>query len=341
MSDSVNGLRVEGGAVLRYVEHSDRAGLRLAIAHTVMRHSLRPVIERFVDSLRVVHGWGLPIDWWSSPVAFCADLAARFIRIPVGTHVEPIDLAGHKAELVRAANVPTPAPCALLLLHGGGYMAGGLASHRRMAAYLSAAANAEVLVVDYLLLARGGTITDATAAGVAGYEHLLGRGYEAGNIVLAGDSVGGHQAFLVALKLPRLGLPTPAGLVGMAPLLNLDHTAKIAHHNADRDPMVPDNGYWLFDRFLGTGLIPENSPVAADLAGLPPVLLHYGSTEVLLADGELMTERLAAAGVPVILKIWHKAIHEFQLAADLFPEARASLDEIGVFARTVVRDVSE
>ncbi len=71
---------------------------------------------------------------------------------------------------------------------------------------------------------------------------------------------------------------------------------------------------------------PLASPLYADLAGLPPLLIHVGADEVLLDDSTRLAERARAAGVPVELKIWPVVPH-------LVPEARQSLRESAAFLR--------
>ncbi len=67
------------------------------------------------------------------------------------------------------------------------------------------------------------------------------------------------------------------------------------------------------------------------LADMPPTLIHVGSREILMADAELMANRLVAAGVPCDLTVWDRQVHVFQAAASWVPEARAAIGEIGAF----------
>jgi acetyl esterase/lipase len=78
---------------------------------------------------------------------------------------------------------------------------------------------------------------------------------------------------------------------------------------------------------------PLASPLYADLAGLPPLLIHVGEGEVLRDDSTRLAERARAAGVPVELKIWPVVPHAWQLAPHLIPEGRASLQEASEFLR--------
>jgi len=76
---------------------------------------------------------------------------------------------------------------------------------------------------------------------------------------------------------------------------------------------------------------PLASPYYADLAGLPPLLLHVSDAEVLLDDSVRLEEKARKAGVSVHLKVWHGLPHVWQGFVPFIPEARRSLDEIAAF----------
>ena len=80
---------------------------------------------------------------------------------------------------------------------------------------------------------------------------------------------------------------------------------------------------------------PIPSPVDADLRGLGPFLLQVGSEEALRPDSELMAERLAAAGVPVRLQVFDRAVHVFQAFAFSNPDARRAVRELTEFVKSV------
>ena len=78
----------------------------------------------------------------------------------------------------------------LLYLHGGAYIAGSPGTHRHLAAALSEAAGARVILPDYRL-APEHPFPAALDDAVAIYGHLLTTGYEPNEIAVAGDSAGG------------------------------------------------------------------------------------------------------------------------------------------------------
>ena len=81
---------------------------------------------------------------------------------------------------------------------------------------------------------------------------------------------------------------------------------------------------------------PLVSPLYADLAGLPPLLIQVGESEVLLDDSQRLTERAKRCGVEVSLEVWPEMIHVWQLFAAILPEARQAIERIGAFIRAHV-----
>ena len=68
--------------------------------------------------------------------------------------------------------------------------------------------------------------------------------------------------------------------------------------------------------------------VSAD--GLPPMLVHAGTDEVLRDDAVRIGELASAAGVDVRVEIYPRMWHVWQLFLSL-PQARESPDDVGAF----------
>ena len=65
---------------------------------------------------------------------------------------------------------------------------------------------------------------------------------------------------------------------------------------------------------------PLASPLYADYAGLPPLLLQVGDAEVLLADTTRVTEKARAAGVDVVEEVWDEMFQVWHQFAPMLPE---------------------
>jgi len=76
---------------------------------------------------------------------------------------------------------------------------------------------------------------------------------------------------------------------------------------------------------------PLASPLLADLSGLPPMLVHAGSDEVLLDDAVALVEAAKAAGVAAQLEIWPGMIHVWHMFHAMLPEAIAAIEALSRF----------
>ncbi|MDR3487978.1 MAG: alpha/beta hydrolase, partial [Bradyrhizobium sp.] len=92
----------------------------------------------------------------------------------------------------------------------------------------------------------------------------------------------------------------------------------------------------LAKNYLGEGGNPRDplvSPLYADLAGLPPLLIQVGDRETVLADSTMFADRARAAGVDVELQVWDGMIHVFQMFGEELLEAHRAIALIGEFLK--------
>lgn len=281
------------------------------------------------------------VPHWPWPFGL-VDFVARALLPSPGTVRATVGLPNASAQLVRAPGV-LPADGrrrVVLYMHGGGFMTCGVNSHSRISVALSKFADSPVLVVDYRLIPKH-TIGMAIDDCYDGYRWLRLRGYEPEQIVLAGDSAGGYLAMSLAQRLQAEG-ETPAALVAISPLLQLEQDPKCAHPNIYTDAMFPPKAFEalvaLVARAAARNIVdgqPEGvyEPLDHIEPGLPRTLIHVSGSEVLLHDARLAARRLAAAGVPTEVRVWPGQIHDFQMAAPVVPEATRSLRQIGEYIR--------
>lgn len=229
---------------------------------------------------------------------------------------------------------------AILYLHGGGYCIGSIATHRRLAGELGRAAGSRVLSLDYRLGPEH-PYPAAVEDAVAGYHFLLDQGFAPGRIGIAGDSAGGGLTVATLLALRDSGTPLPAGAATLSPWLDLTQSGDSQATKAAEDPMVQKA---QLDRFAAAYLgasdasAPHASPLFADLTGLPPILVHVGTAEVLLDDSLRFGERARAAGADVEVEVYEDMIHVWHAFEAFLPEARDALAKLGAFFRRVQAD---
>jgi len=247
--------------------------------------------------------------------------------------LEPIDTNGIAAEWSLA---PGSDPSKVLLFfHGGGYCSGSIVSHRGMVTEAGRAARARTLAVGYRLAPEHpfpAAIEDARSA----YRFLLDQGIAPSKIVIGGDSAGGGLtlALMTSVRDAREPLPACAWLV--SPWVDLQMTGASLAEKAVADPQISKSYLEELASAYLAGADPANplvSPLNADLAGLPPLLVQVGSAETLLDDAVRIARRAGAADVRVNLEIWPHMIHAWHLWAAQLEAGRRAIASAGAFIR--------
>ena len=249
----------------------------------------------------------------------------EFVRI---THAR---LNGIPGEWVEAPNAGQKV---LLYLHGGGYFGCSAETHRPITAWF-AMHGFRVFAPDYRL-APENPFPAAVDDGVAAYRGLLAEGHSPQRIVVGGDSAGGGLALSLMLVVRAAGEPLPAAAALFSPWTDLAATGESVRTNAARCAMFSGKAAGPTARLYLGSADPHNplaSPLYADLAGLPPLLIHVGANETLRDDSTRLAEKARAAGVNVELKVWPVVPHVWQLAPHKIPEASQSLRETTEFLR--------
>lgn len=218
-------------------------------------------------------------------------------------------------------------------LHGSGYVVCSTRTHRGLTARLSNRTGRAVFSLDYRLAPRHRW----PAAGddtIRGYLWLLDQGFAPEQIVVAGDSAGGHLALDLLGHNQRTGTPQPGGVALLSPLYDPTFALARAYQRTGnaRDPFIEATSGRKFLR-LYTGNAAADHPrmrvVLAPGDTLPPTLIQHGGIEVMTADARAAHDMLAAAGADVTLQSWPGQGHVFQMFGGR--AAREALDELTAF----------
>jgi len=222
----------------------------------------------------------------------------------------------------------------MLYVHGGGYVAGSPATHRRLCENLARAAECEVLSLDY----RMGPEHPYPAAvddAIAGLEFIQANGPGgpggADVVFVGGDSAGGGLTLATLLAARERGLEMPAGGVCLSPWTDLVRAL------AGSDPPQPEDALAraMAAAYVG-GADPADpliSPALADYTGIPPLLLQVGEPELLVPDTEQVAARARAAGVDASAEIWPEMPHVWHAFAPILPEGQQAIERIGEWVR--------
>jgi acetyl esterase/lipase len=100
------------------------------------------------------------------------------------------------------------------------------------------------------------------------------------------------------------------------------------------EPMLSPSGARSCSAAYLGGRDPEDpacSPLFADHAGLPPMLIHVGTDEILLDDSTRLAERCREASVDVTLTVFEGLWHDFHIHAGLLKESDEAIREIAEF----------
>ena len=257
------------------------------------------------------------------------DMLGRLVRAARGVAIEQTTIAGLPAEWYRPKGAAGGK--VLFYLHGGAYVLGSCDSHRKLVTHIARAAGIEAVLPEYRL-APEHPFPAGLEGAVAVYRSLLGKGYSAGDIVIGGDSAGGGLSVATMLRLRRDGVPLPRAAILLSPFLDLTASGDSVSTRAEREPWFRAEDIHVVIRYYCPGADLRNpllSPVFANVAGLPPALIHAGDDEILLSDSTRFADKLEAAGVEVELEIWPGMWHVFQLFVGKMPESRVAIGKIG------------
>lgn len=231
--------------------------------------------------------------------------------------------------------VPESGQTVIAHFHAGGYVVGSSLSHRDMAARMARAAGARVFLADYRLGPEH-AFPAAHLDGLAVYRGLVAEGYRPEDIVISGDSAGGGLALSVLLALRSAGDPAPAAGVLMSPWADLTLSGASMSNRGDIDPIVSrDRLLEMSQAYLQGADAGDHraSPLLADLAGLPPLLVQAGTREVLEDDAVRISDGVLRAGGAVTLQVAYGMVHVYQMFPDRLPEAADAIERIGLFVR--------
>ncbi len=284
---------------------------------------------------------GAPRDGDPDPIGTMRAFVRRYgdvdERAPLaGVSAVKLDGAGFAAEWITTPD--TDPSRRLVYLHGGGWVAGDLESHRPIAAELARLTKWSILLVDYRLAPEypfPAAFDDCAAALSWARQHGPDGAHPATEIALVGDSAGGNLAAAVCAA---------GGAADRLILICAALDGSGGGTDANRSDNGPDAAGLATMMQLyaqGTTSLKDAriSPLLATdsaLAKFPPTLLQASGSEYLLSQSQDMAARLAALQVRTVMSIWPDMPHVWHAFLALLPEAKAALAEVALFVRADV-----
>lgn len=239
---------------------------------------------------------------------------------PPGTTEREISIPGAAGSLPATVFTPTgargPLPV-VLYFHGGGWVIADRKVYAGGARGIARNAQAIVVSVDYRRAPEAPFPAQHDDA-LAAYRWLLQNagsvGGDASRIAFAGESAGGNLAVSTAMLARDSGLPLPRHILSVYPIAGSNLNTPSYQDTANGPTLNRALMAWFFryvPRTPADLMDPRINLVGANLQGLPPVTIVAAQVDPLRSEGELLAQRLAAAGVAVERREWAGASHEF------------------------------
>ena len=242
---------------------------------------------------------------------------------------------------VRVYEPADASATAIVYLHGGMWMIGDLETHDRTCRRLAVATRAPVIAVDY----RRAPEHQWPAAVEDGLDAVQWVASELGcpTPVIAGDSAGGHLALLVAVRLRDRG-DGCGGLLLACPNTDLRLNTRSVDELGRGWGLDVESLRWAVERWLPSGISiddPVVSPLLADLAGLPPVVIVTADHDPLRDEGHALAHALHQAGVTVIERCEERMVHGFVQNLDqVSSRAAEAIDRWHEDARRLIASIN-
>jgi acetyl esterase/lipase len=297
-------------------------------------------VKRFLDALAA----GNPPDARKATVAERRSGLAELMKLggrePAVDHIEDRTLPGPAGPLAVRIYTPLNSPGdtlpGLVYFHGGGLVAGTVATHDSIARALANAGGCRVVSVEYRLAPEHrfpAALDDALAAVRHVGAHAAEFGIDTGRLGVCGDSAGGTLAAATCQTAARTGNPRLVLQVLICPIL--DYGGSTASKRDLASGYLVDQATLEHDlaHYVPAGIDPANpriSPLRAeDVAGQPRTLIHTAEFDPLRDEGRDYFERLTRARAEVSYTCHPGMIHLFYGLGGVIPYARTALEQIG------------
>jgi epsilon-lactone hydrolase len=320
-----------------------RGSLRSRGAAAVTRYTLRPVSGLIPPE----RAWGI---WLSRRLI--ARVMGTFGPPLAGTRVEQVDTVlsdGRrvKGEWVYGPRTPTSQAArssisagAIYYVHGSGYAVCSPKTHRRLTSWLSSLTGLPVFSIDYRLAPRYRFPTAADDVR-AGWDWLVEIcGVPTKNIVVAGDSAGGHLIVDKLLQREVAANP-PAAVVLFSPLFDITFGLCLARERIRPDPAIRAADAVRLVSLYHAGVDLTHHRLTLDVSGgpaLPPTLIQAGGAEMLQDDARQLAAEIRAAGGRCELQVWPHQGHVFQALPRITPEAAKAMAYVAKFVAHALQD---
>jgi acetyl esterase/lipase len=222
----------------------------------------------------------------------------------------------------------------IIFFHGGGMVAGSIASHDLVCRALCEESGCRLISVGYRLAPEyrfPSAIEDAIASVREVAQHAAWFGIDASRLAVGGDSAGATLA-AVACQTPPEGVSIALQCL-ICPVLDFGAASPSRRELArgyliDEATLAADLADYLPDGIDHAD--PRVSPLrAARLSGLPSAIIHTAEFDPLRDEGDAYAAELASFGVRVDHTCHAGMPHNFHALGGVLPQGREVLKQIG------------
>ncbi|MFV8368931.1 alpha/beta hydrolase [Flavobacterium sp. LB2R40] len=240
-----------------------------------------------------------------------------------------------KINIVKPENAKGTLPV-FMFFHGGGWVLGDFPTHQRMVRDLVVASGAVAVFVNYTPSPEARypvAITQAYNATKWVAAHGKEIGVDGKRLAVAGNSVGGNMATVVALMAKDKKGPEIKLQVLFWPVTNANFETE-SYNLFGKDRFLTKNlMMWMWDNYTTDPKQRKEiyaSPLLAttsQLKGLPPALVQTAENDILRDEGEAYARKLDEAGVKVTATRYNGMIHDWGLlnAISTIPGTKSAL----------------
>lgn len=226
-----------------------------------------------------------------------------------------------KLNIVMPANTKGILPV-FMFFHGGGWVLGDFPTHERMVRDLVVESGAAAVFVNYTPSPEAHypvPINQAYAATKWVAEHGKEIGVDGKRLAVAGNSVGGNMATVVALMAKDKKGPEIKLQVLFWPVTNAFFETESYNLFSKGRFLTKSLMIWMWDNYTTDPNKRKEiyaSPLQAtteQLKGLPPALVQTAENDILRDEGEAYARKLDEAGVKVTATRYNGMIHDWGL----------------------------